>query len=635
MRYLVLLTAVWCLIGSPSGLEAEPLGQSSDPYYQYLSKQLEEKSLSAEGLFYGLTGSEAAIQEIRFNPAGGRATSKSQDVTEDLPFKKAIHLQVEASENYWGPHYVIVNSQSITKGQWVYYTIWGKCLIGGLDATIKPHLSYHPKGGKKKLEQAWKETFPDKWSQRHFVYKAKRNFAPKELVFQLNAGKLGEWALNQSVLLGGFAGILLPETVAEKQLPKTEYIYDYPGREPEAVWRKEALARIDKIRRGDLDIRVKDSSGVAISGAEIQITLQRHDFNFGVALEPQYVLQEARGSKYTEIQVEKFQEFIKSGMFNTVTTTNVLKWPMWVSRNRAHTIAMLKWLKDNHIDVRGHTMHWGFRGGKVPKRHLSLIKSKDAKMKDVVYDHITEMVDATQDYVFEWDVVNEHDGFHRSTDIFGKEFMIELFEHARNVCGPDVKLAWNESALGSKNAIEWGKYLLEQGAPLDQMGFQGHQSIKSLESPEVLLEKIDRMNELPIGCQITELDVWIEDPENTEQLAMQGDYIRDSLIAFYSHPKVEGIIYWCPVPIKHPIYGTYERALLNPDSSLRPAAEAWKKLVTETWHTKETGKSDESGEFKLRCYTGRYKIVASHRGKVVEKTIDLSKEGESAELVLN
>ncbi len=55
----------------------------------------------------------------------------------------------------------------------------------------------------------------------------------------------------------------------------------YAGREPDAPWRKSAAEGIDKLRKGDLKLRVVDAAGKPVSNAQIEVRMKRHAFGFG------------------------------------------------------------------------------------------------------------------------------------------------------------------------------------------------------------------------------------------------------------------------------------------------------------------------------------------------------------------
>lgn len=79
--------------------------------------------------------------------------------------------------------------------------------------------------------------------------------------------------------------------------------------------------------------------------------------------------------------------------------------------------------------------------------------------------------------------------------------------------------------------------LLRNEIPLKVIAFQGHYQ-DQLTDPERLLKILDRFARYKVPLQVTEFDVAIDD----EQL--QADYLRDFLLACFSHPSVELIQQW-------------------------------------------------------------------------------------------
>jgi hypothetical protein len=67
-----------------------------------------------------------------------------------------------------------------------------------------------------------------------------------------------------------------------ERLPRTPATY--AGREPNALWRKEALARIEKIRKADLVVRVVDRNNRPVRNATVAVRMKRHAFPFGSAV---------------------------------------------------------------------------------------------------------------------------------------------------------------------------------------------------------------------------------------------------------------------------------------------------------------------------------------------------------------
>ena len=78
------------------------------------------------------------------------------------------------------------------------------------------------------------------------------------------------------------------QNVSLNDLPKTVVKYD--GSAPDASWRKEAEKRIEKYRKGDLQIRIVDNVGNPVKGAEVTANLNRIAYNWGTAVASERIL---------------------------------------------------------------------------------------------------------------------------------------------------------------------------------------------------------------------------------------------------------------------------------------------------------------------------------------------------------
>ena len=78
----------------------------------------------------------------------------------------------------------------------------------------------------------------------------------------------------------------------------------------------------------------------------------------------------------------------------------------------------------------------------------------------------------------------------------------------------------------------------------------------------------------------------------TDDEQMQGAYLRDFLIAMYSHPAVVGVQLWgfWEGQIFDPV-----RALYRTDWTEKPNGAAWRELVTEQWRTRAAGRTVPMG----------------------------------------
>ena len=102
-------------------------------------------------------------------------------------------------------------------------------------------------------------------------------------------------------------------------MPQTKAGYE--GMDADAPWRKLAQDRIEKIRKGDLTVAVKDASGQPVSGAKVSVRMKKQAFSWEPPLWPRSW--ECPGSENDQYQKEVER------LFNRIVFENSLKWGMW------------------------------------------------------------------------------------------------------------------------------------------------------------------------------------------------------------------------------------------------------------------------------------------------------------------
>jgi len=158
--------------------------------------------------------------------------------------------------------------------------------------------------------------------------------------------------------------------------------------------------------------------------------------------------------------------------------------------------------------------------------------------------------------------------------------------------------------------------LLDHGAPLGGIGFQGH--LGSLLTPPVkLLEILDKFAVFGVPLQVTEFDVDVAD----EQLA--ADFTRDLITVLFSHPAVNGFVMWGFWEGSH---WKPHTAMFRRDWSPKLNGIAYMDLVCKQWRTDELLVSDAAGMAATRGFLGEYEITASHHGKTVTVRETLKKD---------
>ncbi len=426
------------------------------------------------------------------------------------------------------------------------------------------------------------------------------NFQMGYLKQEIEVAKIELWNFGQRSLEG------LPHTPLS-----------YIGREEGAQWRKEAFERIEKIRKSDLQIKLVDGNGDPMANQSVRVKLDRHAFGFGTSVDSWKIMgQDEDSAKYRAILKENF---------NVGVIENGFKWPFWDEKPeyRQQSIDSMRWLKDNNLKVRGHVMVWP--GQYHLPDWVKSLKDNPAALKGVLGSRIREMSYLTKDFAQDWDVINEGFDNHELMDVLGDEAMVQWFKEA-DAALPNCDLYYNDFAAlvrgghptaHKEHYVKTIKFLIDNGAPIDGIGIQGHFG-SLLTPPHRILQELDDLSKFEKKIMITEFDVIVPD----EQL--RADFLRDFYISCFSHEAVDGIVCWGFWSEAHwmPLASFY-----NKDWSLTKLGKQWQELRSQ-WQTDETLTTDSNGVVKLRGFIGDYKV------DVGEKTFDLvlPKSGADVEL---
>ncbi len=219
---------------------------------------------------------------------------------------------------------------------------------------------------------------------------------------------------------------------------------------------------------------------------------------------------------------------------------------------------LLAFAERNGMRFRGHALIWNEN---APKwlRKLSL-----AEIRRVFDEHIDTVVGRYAGRIAVWDVVNEpfwpgHGNPHDMRggpwyEAFGPSYVERAFRRA-HAADPEAVLALNEAhcegddEVGQRNraGMKWlvGE-LLDAGAPVHALGFQGHLQPQLPFSDPLFAEFLSGFGERGLRLHITELDVNDEAyPDDVKR--------RDALVARRYHaflrtvltvPQVEMVINW-------------------------------------------------------------------------------------------
>ena len=376
--------------------------------------------------------------------------------------------------------------------------------------------------------------------------------------------------------------------------------YPYPGAEAAAPWRAAAAARIEKHRKADVAVTVKDAEGLPVAGAPVRVRMKRHAFGFATAVDCATLTGgSAESQRYRE-------ELLRN--FNKVVIENDLKWPFFETWAAGRFDPAEAWLRQNGFPIHGHVLVWpGSRNLPVDVQNMLRQSpiNKDA-LRQRINTHIDEMLNFSRGRLIEWDVLNEPFDNKDVQAALGDAEMAEWFKRARQR-DPNVLLFLNDydilegggfSLLHLNFTRQALKFIQEHGGPVDGFGFQSHFS-SSLTDPERAYEIFDQFGREVDYLQVTEFDVSGVDAET------RARYTRDYLTLAFSHPQMNGFTVWGFWAGRH---WRPEAAMIGLDWQPTKSLAAWRDLIYREWWTDVEGLTGEDGVFRTRGFLGEYEV---------------------------
>ncbi|TDB94272.1 endo-1,4-beta-xylanase [Actinomadura sp. 7K534] len=238
--------------------------------------------------------------------------------------------------------------------------------------------------------------------------------------------------------------------------------------------------------------------------------------------------------------------------FNQLTPENEMKWettePSRNSFNYGAADQLVSHAQSQGMAVRGHTLVWH---SQLPDWVESI--SSRTELLDVMRNHISNVAGHFRGDIDYWDVVNEafEDGTGARRDtvfqrVIGDGYIEEAFRAAR-AADPGAELCYNDYNIDGRNAKSDAVYAMVQdfksrGVPIDCVGLQAHLIVGSL--PGDIQANIQRFADLGVNVYITELDIRMQTPPDSQKLAQQASDYRAVTSACVAVAACKGITVW-------------------------------------------------------------------------------------------
>ncbi len=416
---------------------------------------------------------------------------------------------------------------------------------------------------------------------------------------------------NQVVEVGGIEILKFPDDFDLQQLPQSMPNYDEFN--DGAAWREEALLRIEKIRKGDFTVIVKDAAGNVIPNAEVELDMFEHEFEFGNAMNVSIVNKEDYRSHAISL-------------FNAAVLENGHKWAPYEdnpgnAKNQVDAITALGFKY-----LRGHSIFWERDLGSDGKSYLTPEYVFTDEMKKPenkhLYDekakaHTYQIVKDHLGIVHEWDVINEIVSHTKVRDVFGPEIYKDAFKWAREAGGEDTKLYYNEAAIHDTKFFERLDELTELGVDFDAIGLQSHYDAGRVTLPSTILKLYEDLQQYDKELKVTEFSASMPNSN------IQGNIMRDTMICAFAEERMNGFLMW----------GFWDGAnfrsfspVYDKDWNLKPGGRAYIDLVYNKWWTKDAkAVTNAEGKATIRGFYGDYDITVNANGKTVTDMVAFHK----------
>jgi hypothetical protein len=373
------------------------------------------------------------------------------------------------------------------------------------------------------------------------------------------------------------------------------------GKVSDSSWRKEAEERIEKYRKGNVEISITDKKGKP-AVADVKIEQISHNFRFGGIINSALFVGEKE-----DIYKKTFKEAFEYAGFANMYKIKHKK------RAKERTPEIISWLNKNNIGLRGHALVWE-RDKFMPKNLAKYVEQKDSlKLIEGLESYVAYA--CTVYNVMEWDVLNEPRDNHDLNDMTVQNTFVYWFKTADKYRkDPNVKFFINENKVVSapykmadanlKIYHNHIKTILDAGAPLEAIGFQTR--FRQYIEPEEIYRRLTLFEDFNLPMLGTEFEI-VDNNIQKFSDEERAKLTEEVMTVYFSHPKVIGLYYWTP-------FSDQNKALFDLDGNPYKNGEVWLNKIKE-WTTNVTLKTDENGKVSFRGYKGKYKITTNVNGK--------------------
>lgn len=436
---------------------------------------------------------------------------------------------------------------------------------------------------------------------------------------------------------------------------KEENVTAYNGEQYGALWREEAVKRIEKYRKKEEKIIIKNNENLKIENAKIKITQKSNSFNFGTA------------------EDSTFYKKFDNDIFNLVVSENYNKWRVITESGYSSGDRMYNYALENNLRYKGHNLWWDYIYSTELKKLITssndenitfesiynkynnneisleeanvLIENLQIEFENIVYNHIKEEVSRYPE-IIEWDVINEPINFQYfkyylydknllkdknfltntrkynvkytnnekySTFIANCYNLVREYNNKSKLILNDEKIKGNYNTTQVNELIELIRNLKTKTDNINSIGVQTHCNNNYNTTPQSYYNQINYVLEQSglNDAIISEYDNYQTEKLNSytsEEKKTKANYLRDMLIMAYSNPNISEFTMW--------VY--YSNHFCDEERDI------YKNTVYPWLHCTDQGTTTEDG-YTTRLYKGSYTAtVTLPNGKTKEVEFNVS-----------
>lgn len=236
--------------------------------------------------------------------------------------------------------------------------------------------------------------------------------------------------------------------------------------------------------------------------------------------------------------------------FNYATPENEMKWDATEATRNTFTFdrgdAVVGFAAEAGMTVKGHTLVWH---SQLPPWVAAITDTTE--LREVMINHITQVVSHYRGQVMAWDVVNEawtETGHALRITVFsqflGAGFIDDAF-NAAHAADPDARLYYNDygaDGLGMKSDAIYNmvKGMLARGVPIHGVGLQMHTGPADVPPAVDVAANMQRLGALGLDVVISEMDV----PLCTGDLDAQSRRFHDIVGVCMAQPACKAVTIW-------------------------------------------------------------------------------------------